>query len=184
MTLQVSSVYAKAVFEFAQEQKRAEQSLSHWGEFLAHAAAVFSEESVIRALTLGMVTGQELVDDLEKFIHPDATTKKNAAMQHFLLLLADKKRLLELHSILKAFNRLCAEADQSAQAIVYAAVPLTKAQIKTLSDQLAKRENKTISIQQESAPELLGGFLVKIGDKVIDRSLRCSLTQLQKHMLG
>mgnify|MGYP000415691463 FL=1 len=104
--------------------------------------------------------------------------------QHLLWLLADKKRLLDLPDILSAFLMLCAEANQEMAATVSSVVPLAKTQLQDLAEALSDREGQSVKLDNVLDPTLLGGFIVRMGDKVIDRSLGRSLLLLQKHMLG
>ena len=175
MASQAASIYARAAFEYASEQGE----VASWSSFLERAAQVFALSEVKKAIQLRLLSQRELLDVLDNVLAPAGETQ-----QHLLWLLADKKRLLDLPDILSAFLMLCAEANQEMAATVSSVVPLAKTQLQDLAEALSDREGQSVKLDNVLDPTLLGGFIVRMGDKVIDRSLGRSLLLLQKHMLG
>jgi F-type H+-transporting ATPase subunit delta len=175
MTTQAIQVYANAAFEFAQAQ----DALEAWQTFLIKAAEVFSQDEVKSLLRLGQVTERQLVDDLA-----DLCGDLDQSMQHFLWLLSDKRRLLLLSDIAKAFAGLCQEANQSVTAEISSAIPLSDDQQASLQQALSVKTGKQVTLECDIDEAMLGGVMIKIGDKVIDRSVLGTLMRLKQHMLG
>jgi F-type H+-transporting ATPase subunit delta len=175
MSSPAASVYARAAFEFAQEA----DTLPAWQLFLQHSAEVFANPEVKRLFRVAAASQRELLADLEELLQI-----KEQGMKHFLWLLADKKRLLLLPEVTAAFGHLCAEANQQITATVLTTVPLEQTQEEDLQKSLTKRMGKEVCLDCHVDTSIGGGIMIKMGDKVIDRTLRGSLLRLKKHMLG
>ena len=98
----------------------------------------------------------------------------------FLDLLVDKKRFELMIMISSVFTRLAAEKRGSAKAHVRTAAPLSADAQQQLAAKLKKFTGKDIELDVKEDPELIGGITVKIGDWVLDSSLRGQLRRLRE----
>jgi F-type H+-transporting ATPase subunit delta len=96
----------------------------------------------------------------------------------FVDLLLRKKRLRELDAITHEFEALVERAQGIQRAHVTSAVPLPPAEQARLLKELERLTGHTIRLSSEVDPALIGGALVRIGDRVIDRSVRTLLKRL------
>ncbi len=174
MSSQAASIYARAAFEYASEQGE----IASWVTWFDRAAQVFALDEIKDTIRLSQLGQRELVESLTEPL------QSNQGQQHFLWLLADKKRLLAIPVIQKAFQVFCSEAKQEIAATVASVVPLRKTQLQSLADELTQREGQSVTLENVLDPTIYGGVVVRMGDKVIDRSIRGSFMKLQKHMLG
>ncbi len=100
----------------------------------------------------------------------------------FLYVLVDKGRENYLSLIHEVFRAKVQEQRNELACHVRSATSLTGVQEKELKTQLESVTGKTILLTQEVEPELLGGFVVVVGDKVIDTSFRKQLSELQERL--
>lgn len=170
--LQASSArpYAKAAFEFA----LTEQTLSAWSDGLNQAALIVSDPDIEAILENPQVTKEK---GLELILSIKSDTWK-PALQNFLQLLAEKGRLLLLPIIAHLFDEFSAEYHKTTEVQVYSAFPLTDEQQQRLQSKLQQRLQTKTHLNFSIDKSLLGGYLIRAGDLVIDASLRGRLTRL------
>ena len=113
-----------------------------------------------------------------------ASDKNLLAEANFLLQLAEKHRDADLPAILREYVELAKENKSNLiMADVTTALPLTAGQEQALAEKLAAMTGKTIKIRQHVDSEILGGIVVRVGDKLLDGSLSHQLSVLQADLL-
>jgi len=167
--------YAKAAFALAQEAG----ALARWEEMLGASAAVVEDPTMADLLAsphIGDPAAVQLIAD---------TVREAAAgeglSEHFvgyLSVLAGYGRLALLPEITVLFRDLRAEAEKRLRVRVVAAVPLDDDQSSRLRAALARRFERTIELENEIDPKVIGCALIYAGDEVIDGSLRGRLQKL------
>ena len=96
----------------------------------------------------------------------------------------EKKEPLFLEKILKEYERLLKKRYLGEDvALVQTAVPLTIEEEDELNDRLAKIFGRYLKLEIEVNPELIGGIVIKVGDKIIDRSILGKLKKLETHII-
>jgi len=134
-----------------------------------------------------------LLDALPQLRHPrvpPASKKKllsealgnkiGATTLNFLNLLVDKKRFDLMVMVAAVYAKLAAEKRGAAKAHVRTAAPLSGEAVKQLTDKLKTFTGKEIELEVKEDSELIGGITVKIGDWVLDSSLRGQLRRLKE----
>jgi len=101
----------------------------------------------------------------------------------FIDLLLRKQRLPEFAKIVTEFEALVEKAQGIQRAHVTSAVALTKAELDRLHQELERTTKTKINLTSEVDPRLLGGALVRIGDHVIDRSVRTLLSAIEQQLM-
>ena len=158
---------------------------------LFQAAAAKNEEQKVQA-DLGSAH-KLLLDEMNALRHPRvplASKKKlladaldgrvGATTLRFLELLVDKKRFDLMVMVASNYARLAADKRGAAKAIVRTAVPLSPEAQKTLAAKLKIFVGKDIELDVKEDLELIGGVTVKIGDWVLDSSLRGQLRRMRE----
>jgi F-type H+-transporting ATPase subunit delta len=113
-----------------------------------------------------------------------ANDKTLLAEAKFLLQLAEKHREADLPAILREYVELAKEDKRNLMmADVTTALPLTDGQEQALAEKLAAMTGKTIKIRQHVDSGILGGIVVRVGDKLLDGSLSHQLSVLQADLL-
>ncbi len=158
---------------------------------LFQAASAKGEEQKVQA-ELGSAH-KLLLDSMAVLRHPrvPAASKKKlladalhgkvgATTLKFLDLLVDKKRFELMVMIAAVYGKLAAEKRGAAKAVVRTAAPLSADAQKQLAAKLKTFTGKDIELDVKEDPELIGGVSVKIGDWVLDSSLRGQLRRLKE----
>ncbi|MDE2040473.1 MAG: ATP synthase F1 subunit delta [Elusimicrobia bacterium] len=164
--------YGRALFEAAGgNQEKVQQELQ-----AAHGAA----RELLPVLKDPRVPAAEKRRKLEAVLSREVS----ALTRRFLELLIDKKRLEILPMVIADFGRLLARKRNVAKAQVRTARPLSEQDQRALREKLKNFAGKTIELDVKEDPEILGGVVVRLGDWVLDSSLRGRLRQLRETING
>lgn len=169
----VATRYARALFELAQETGQKDSLVAE----LERAAAAYTASAelqgalenplVAHAAKRGILT--DVADRLAL-----SPTAKNA-----LLLLSDRRRLRALPAIARRLRDLGDLAKGIAHAEVVSAAPLSEGFYMRLQAQLEKSSGKKLVLDRKTDPSLIAGVVVRMGDTVVDGSLRARLDALK-----
>lgn len=99
----------------------------------------------------------------------------------FFHVLADKKRLKELDAVLEYFGRSAKEYKKIG--VVYVTVPmeLTKAQQDKIRERILEVSSyETLEMHVETDASLLGGMVIRIGDEILDNSIRSKMEHMAR----
>jgi F-type H+-transporting ATPase subunit delta len=102
---------------------------------------------------------------------------------NLLRILAVKQRLYLLPPILREFEELERTARGMAEAHIVVARPVDEQEEKGIADQLTQSIGKTVEVRIEVDPAILGGIVVRIGDRLIDASVAGNLQRLRQQMV-
>lgn len=100
----------------------------------------------------------------------------------FLGVLAANRRLSKLSEMIAAFKSIAAAQRGEVTARVTSAHPLSDEQLGALKTKLTAREGRTVMLDSDVDPDLLGGLVVTIGSQRIDASIRTRLNSLSQAM--
>ena len=175
----VARPYAQAVFEVAREN----DALDELSTSLAAARDLLSDGQVAGFL------GQPSLDDDQRlqflqglFAEAVGTGSVFAGgSQHgtnFLKLLLENGGVVVLPEISEQFEALKAKVENSIDAVITAAAPLSAAQEEEIAGTLAEKLGRDVRISTEIDENLIGGAVIRAGDVVIDGSLRARLEGL------
>ena len=166
--------YAKAAFEFASAAQQADA----WSAMLNVAAIAIEVPEVASLLADPRLTRESKVKQLIAVLGDDV----DDAFRNFVVTLGENDRLAVLPSLREQFEELKAQADKTLDAHVETAFELSAEQLQTLAAVLSKRLDRTVNLQQEVVPALIGGVIIRAGDVVIDDSVRGKLSQLAESL--
>ncbi len=166
----VARPYAKAAFEVARDQ----DLVLEWANMLSALAAVTKDVKFKVALGDPVYSTMEKVNVLVQVCEEVMIEQGKA----FLLNLAENKRLTLLPVIFTLFQQFKLNFEKSVDVELTSAFELSAKQIQTLADSLAKRLDSTINVTNETDTSLIGGVVIRIGDLVIDGSVRGKLAKL------
>ena len=168
--LTIARPYAEAAFKFARDA----QALPAWSEALGRLAAVL-RTGVARELI-----GQPgLASEKVAGVIAETAGISDAQQLNFVKLLAENDRLAMMSDIAHQFEALRNGHEGVLEAAITSAFPIDKQQIESIVVTLAQRYGRrhikaTVSVD----PELIGGVSIRIGDEVIDASVRGKLAQM------
>jgi F-type H+-transporting ATPase subunit delta len=173
---QLASRYAQALYELAAEQQEldaVEEQLGFVEETLGSAPELAS------LLYHPQVPVEAKKDTVVKVFGPQT----NAHVRNFLMLLIDKRRETALPAIVKEYKALADAARNIAAAEITTAMPLSDSQRQALSAKLSAVTGKRVTLQTKVDQRIVGGVIVKIGDKLIDGSVVRQLAMLEATLL-
>lgn len=175
----VARPYAQAIFEVAQESN----ALTEVSESLAVAKALMADGQVAEFLAAPTMSDAERLEFLQG-LFAEAAGKGSVfagGSEHgtnFLKLLLENGRVIALPEIADQFEALKAKVENSVDAVITSAAPLSAAQQKEMTDSLKKRLGRDVRVTTEIDESLIGGAVIRAGDVVIDGSLRARLDGL------
>lgn len=106
----------------------------------------------------------------------------SVTVRNFLNLLIDRRRQNYLPEISREFARLADEARNIVEAKVFSAIPLSENQEERLHRELARMTGKNVRMVKEVRPELIGGVMVQIGDRVMDGTVAFKLQRIRQSL--
>jgi F-type H+-transporting ATPase subunit delta len=164
--------YSQALFEIASEK-----------------TSIEPVENDLRELTKFVEENAEVKDTL---LHPHISLKvKKTIMEEllgddigeitrrFFFFLIDRKRETLLPLIQREFSRMADEKRQVVEAKVVSAVELTAAQLDDIKKAIKKMTGKDVRAVSEVQPELIGGVMIQVGDRVIDGTIAHALARMR-----
>jgi F-type H+-transporting ATPase subunit delta len=166
----IARPYAKAAFEYALQHKQ----ITPWAEMLACSATIVHDPAVSILFGDPRVTAKVLA----RFILDICGDPSLQSGEHFIHLLADNRRLNILPEIVILFEAYCAEHEKRVDVQVTSAFALSEQEKTQLEAALKTRLQREVSLQCGIDQNLLGGAVIRMGDQVIDGSVRGSLARL------
>ena len=166
--------YAAAVFKRAKET----HATAKWSQTLAFMSAVLNDEN-ISVIVDNPKVNKERLSALMLDICQGQINQEN---ENFLKLLVNNNRLSLLPSIAKLFEAFKAEDEGYVEVEVLTAYSLSKEAKQDFTATLEKTLGKKIHMNVTVEKSLIGGVLVRAGDRVIDGSIRGRLQQLAKRL--
>jgi F-type H+-transporting ATPase subunit delta len=166
----VARRYAQAYFELAQES----DGIEGWGNELRDVAEALSQPEVAGALVnprLSMAQRTHLAMELLEGV---STPARNLAR-----MLVERRRTRLVNEILAHYQRLTDDALGIVRARVTTAIELDEPLEKQITQTLEEKFGSKVQTIVESDPAIIGGLVVRIGDRVVDDSIRTHLQQLQ-----
>lgn len=164
----VFHTYAQALFEVAVE----EENLNRVKDELEFIIKTFDEYPSFYEI---FVTPRISKEERKQVVESVFQDKISKAVLNFMKILIDKRRGSAIQGIYKVFVNMADEKQGIVKVNVKSAVELTELEKTRLTQILSKVTEKTIQLNCVVKPEILGGLVVEVGDKVIDGSVRNQL---------
>lgn len=101
----------------------------------------------------------------------------------FLLLLIEKDRILYLREKLNEMEKIHLERNNTLIAKVKSVIPLTEEQHNKLTENLQNKYDKKVVLQEEIDKSIIGGLYVRVGNDVIDGTVKSKLDEMKARML-
>ena len=188
--------YAKAAFDYAKEH----HAINEWQDYLNVMSAIVSDKAFADYINNPAVAAQAKVATLKDLYNQSSPEDSNTvfktlstaieggaqadsnAFVNFLTQLAERNRLALLPSINERFGLLKAADAKEVHAYVTSAYPLTQVQEQLIENRLATSLGAKVVLHVNVDPALIAGVTIKVGDKVIDDSVRGKLKQLKTQL--
>jgi F-type H+-transporting ATPase subunit delta len=171
---EIAQVYARALFEVASEQN----SLDEIHEQLSEFADAMDEN---RELATFFFSPYFSVDEKKQGLER-AVQGANPAFANFLQALIERHRMPAIFRIRSEFNALWDEARKLLPVQITSAIKLDSDTVKSLGDRIGKQVDRTVEVSANVDPDILGGVVLRVGNVILDASIKNRLEQLRKQV--
>ncbi len=167
----IAQVYSRSLFEVASEQGR----ISEVREQLGQLADALADNEELKLFCFSpYFSTEEKKAGLAK-----AIDGADPAVENFLMVLTENQRLPVIFRVREEFDRLCDQAEDLLSVTVTSAVALDPAVVARIGKQIGQQTGRKIELDQQVDASIVGGFIVRAGDSILDASLRNRLDKLR-----
>jgi ATP synthase F1 delta subunit len=171
---EIAAVYARSLFEVAKEQGKLDEIREQLGEF---ADAMQADRDLQVFFFSPYFSTQEKEDGLDR-----AVSGADETIVNFLKLLIENHRMPVIFRVRRGFDELWEQENKLLPVQVTSAVELDKATVKQIGDRIAEQTGQKVDLSASVEPDILGGIIVRVGNQVLDASVRNRLEQLRKQV--
>ena len=168
--------YAEAAFEVALR----DDTVASWREALETCAAVAADEQVGHMLANPAVALETRVAMADQIFAKAAPRP----VLNLIGLMIKRGRIHELPKVAAEFRRLDNARQGITEATATSAAPLSGDEIRALTERLEQFTNGRVELDVQVDPSLLGGLVVRVGDRMIDGSVRGRLERLRNQLVS
>lgn len=172
-TATIARPYAEALFRVASESSAG--NLGAWSELVSEMGQVAANADMKAVADDPNVPGDKLA---ELFVSVLKSPVSDEA-RRFVQLLVDNGRLTVMPDIAEQFHALKNAREGSSDVEITSAFPLEDGQLNDLVAALERKFGRKLYAQVAVDPSLIGGVSVKVGDEVLDTSVRARLAAMQ-----
>ena len=171
---EIAEVYARSLFEVAKEHDVLDRVHDELGEF---AEALSDNRSLQVFLFSPYFSSEEKRQGVRKIVS-DADER----FENFLELLAERHRMPALFRIKREFDALWADEHKLLPVTVTSAVELDEGLAEDIAKRIQEQTGRTVELSSNVDPDVLGGMMVRVGNMVLDDTVRNKLERLRKQV--
>lgn len=172
----VARRYAEAVFDLGRENN----TVDRWRSDIEFLGTLFQNRKLAYILSepkIPFATKEGIVRDL-------AGAQVQEASLGLALLLVERNLVEYMPRIQVEFNRLYDILHNQAKAVVTTALPMDAAEEAEVISYLRQLTGKNITIEKQVDPAILGGVVARVGDTLIDGSVKHRLGVLREQLVS
>ena len=171
---EIAEVYARSLFEVAKEHDVLDRVHDELGEF----AEALSEDRNLQVFLFSPYFSSGEKQNGVTSIVSDADER----FVNFLELLAERHRMPALFRIKREFDALWADENQLLPVTVTSAVELDEGLVDEIGRRIQDQTGRKVELSSNVDPEVLGGLMVRVGNMVLDGTVRNRLERLRKQV--
>lgn len=171
---EIAQVYARALFEVATERDSLDEIRDQLGAF---ADAMHDNRDLAVFFFSPYFSIPEKKQGLER-----AVTGANPEFQNFLEALIERHRMPAIFRIRAEYDALWDEARKLLPVRVTSAVALDEETVKGIGDRIGSQVDRQIELSSEVDPDILGGIVLRVGNLILDASIKNRLEQLRQQV--
>jgi len=169
---ELARVYSRSLFEVAQDKGDLEALRDQLGQF---ADALDGNRDLATFFFSPYFSTKEKHDALRQVL-----VDADPYFVNFLDMLIDNHRMPVIFRIRREFDHLWEEAHRRLPVEVTSAIALDEQTLTRLGDEIGRRTDREVELTSRVDPGILGGLVVRVGNSIVDASIRNRLEQLRK----
>jgi ATP synthase F1 delta subunit len=171
---EIAEVYARALFEVASEGGVLDEVREQLDQF---ADVLQGDRQMMIFFFSPYFSSQEKKDGLKR-----AVTDADPSFMNFLEALIERHRMPAIFRIRTRYDKLWDETNKLLGVEVTSAIALDEATVKNIGDRIGQQTGNQIQLSSNVDPDILGGIVLRVGNFILDASIRNRLEQLRKQV--
>ncbi len=171
---EIARVYARSLFEVATERDKLDVVREELGQF---ADALNESRELQTFLFSPYFSTEEKQEGLAK-----AVTDADETTTNFLAVLLENHRMPVIFRIRREYDRLWEEANRLLPVEITSAVELDPSVAERIGDEIGRQTGRTVELTSSVDPDVIGGIVVRVGNSILDASIRTRLENLRKQV--
>ena len=171
---EIAHVYARALFQVASERGTLGEVREQLDE-LADAMRAHRQMAVF-------FFSPHFSADEKKQALDRVVTGADPAFRNFLQALIERHRMPVIFRIRAAFDTLVDRARRVLPVQITSAVDLDEATVRHLGDTIGRQTDRVVEVQSDVDPQIIGGVVLRVGNTILDASIKSRLEQLRKQV--
>jgi F-type H+-transporting ATPase subunit delta len=171
---EIAEVYARALFEVARDNDVLDRVHDELGQF---ADALAEDRNLQVFLFSPYFSSEEKKEGITRIV-----SEADERLVNFLQLLAERHRMPALFRIRRSFDSTWAEENKLLPVTVTSAVELDEELVNSIGESIEEQTGRRVELSSRVDPDVLGGLQVRVGNMVLDATVRNRLEQLRKQV--
>ncbi len=171
---ELAQVYARSLFAVAREHGKLDELREQVGQF---ADALDQNRELAVFFFSPYFSTAEKQDALDR-----ALLDAEPTLMNFLKLLIENHRMPVIFRIRQQYERLWEEEHRLLPVEITSAIALDQATTENLGRTIGERAGRKVTLAARVDPDILGGIVVRVGNSILDASIRNRLEQLRRHV--
>jgi F-type H+-transporting ATPase subunit delta len=171
---EIAQVYARSLFEVAMDNDELDEIHDQLGEF----TDALDENRELQVFFFSpYFSSQEKKDGVDKVVDGG-----NERFVNFLKLIAERHRMPALFRMRREFDALWRQENKLLEVRITSAVDLDEELVKSIGQRIEEQTGKQIDLDANVDPDVIGGLVLRVGNMVMDASVRGRLERLRKEV--
>jgi F-type H+-transporting ATPase subunit delta len=171
---ELAQVYARSLFEVAREHGSLGELREQLGQFVD---AVNDNRELALFFFSPYFSTKEKQEALGRML-----TDASPILMNFLGLLIEKHRMPVIFRIGQEYERLWEEENRMLPVEITSAIELDNETTDSVGKNIGERTGRKVTLAAHVDPDILGGIIIRVGNSILDASIRNRLEQLRRHV--
>jgi F-type H+-transporting ATPase subunit delta len=171
---EIAQVYARSLFEVASEHDKLDVVREQLGQI---ADAIAESRELQTFFFSPYFSTQEKEEGVDK-----AITDADETVRNFLRLLLENHRMPVIFRVRREYDRMWEDAHDLLSVQITSAVELDPSVAQRIGDEIGRQTGRTVQLTSTVDPDVLGGIVVRVGNSILDASIRTRLENLRKQV--
>jgi F-type H+-transporting ATPase subunit delta len=172
---EIAQVYARSLYQVATEQDKLDKVREQLGEF---ADALDQSRELQTFFFSPYFSTEEKKDGLDA-----AVTDADETVRNFLRLLLENHRMPVVFRVRREVDRLWEEDHRLLPVEITSAVELDPSIAERIGDEIGRQTGRTVQLTSTVDPNVIGGIVLRVGNSILDASIRTRLENLRKQVV-